>query len=79
VRVRVVDLEVGVVDAGVDGLVSKRLLGIKSDVIYSTPDRLGRGLGIECGRNQNGDELRPTGTAKRASSKKLCLAKTLQL
>ena len=35
-RVRVVDLEVGVVDAGVDGLVSKRLLGIKNDVIYST-------------------------------------------
>lgn len=62
--VRVVDLKVSVVDAGVDGLVSKRLLGIKSDVIYSTHDRLGRGLGIECGENQNGDERRLTGTIK---------------
>ena len=51
-RVRVVGLGVVVDDAVVDGLVNKRMLGIKSYDLFNPKDgrdRRGQSLGNECG------------------------------
>ena len=80
-RVRVVGLGVAVDDAVVDGLVNKRMLVIKSYDLFNP--KTGVTDVVRVGRTNEGSgrggSRQSTGTTKRASSRNLCLAITLQL